>query len=85
MENKIRFSHTFDIPPMCDALIKMIGYNAKKKRGKQILDGTFVFLTGMPKYMQKVLDPLRKPRIVVTNQYSHCACGNNMRLLVVLC
>ena len=65
IENKKRFSHTFDTPPMCTALIDSIGYDAEKEGGKQILDGTFVSPLGTPKYMHTVLDPLSMPQLVV--------------------
>ena len=41
---------------MCAALIDMIGYDAEKEGGKQILEETFVSPLGAPKYMQKVLN-----------------------------
>ena len=65
IENKKRFSQTIDTPPMRTALIDRIGYDAEKEEGTQILVGTVFYLLGTPKYMQKVLDHLRKPRIVV--------------------
>ena len=37
----------------------------KKEGSKHILEGKFVFPIGTPKYMQKVLDHLRKPQSVV--------------------
>ena len=65
IENKKQFSQNFDTPPMCDALIDMIRYDAKKEGDTQILEGIFVSPMGTPKYMQKALDHLRKPQIVV--------------------
>ena len=50
---------------MCAALIDMIGYDAEKEGDTQILNGTFVSPLGTPKYMQKVLDHLRMPQLVV--------------------
>ena len=50
---------------MCEALIERIGYDAEKEGGKKILDVTFVAPLGTPKYMQKVLDHLRRPQIVL--------------------
>ena len=64
-ENVKQFSQTFDTPPMCASLIERIGYDAEKEGGRQILDGTFVSPLGTPKYIQKVLDHLRMPQIVV--------------------
>ena len=52
IDNKKRFSQTFDTPPMCAALIDRIGYDAEKEGGKQILDGTFVSPLGAHRYMQ---------------------------------
>ena len=50
---------------MCAALIDRIGYDVEKEGGKQILDGTIFFPLGTPKYIQKVLDHLRMPQLVV--------------------
>ena len=65
IENRKRLLQNFDTPPICDATIEMIGCDAEKEGGKQILDGTFPPPIGMLKYMQKVLDHLRKPQIMV--------------------
>ena len=46
IENKKRFSQTFDTPPMCDALLDGIGYDIEKEGGKHILEGTCCFLHG---------------------------------------
>ena len=50
---------------MCAALIDRIGYDVEKEGGTQILDGTIFFPLGTPKYIQKVLDHLRMPQLVV--------------------
>ena len=63
--NVKRFSQTIDTPSMCAALIERMGYDAEKEGGKQILDGTSVSPLGIPKYMQKFLDHLRRPQIVL--------------------
>ena len=63
MKNKRRVSQTFDTPPICNALITAIGYDVEKESERQILEGTFVSPTSTRKYMQKVLDHLRMPRI----------------------
>ena len=67
IENKRRFSQFFDTPPMCDALIAVIRYDAEKE-GEKILDWPFVSPIGTPKYMQNVLDHLHKPQIVVNRE-----------------
>ena len=58
MENQRRFPLTFDIPPMYTAFNAVIGYDAEKVDGRQILDGAFDSLTETPKY-------LRNPQIVI--------------------
>ena len=35
IENKRLFSQTFDTPPICDALIAVIKYDAEKEGGKK--------------------------------------------------
>ena len=65
IENKKRFSQTFDTPPLCAALIDKVGYDAENKMDKQILEGTFFSPLDTPQYMQKVLDRLRMPQLVV--------------------
>ena len=39
IENKKRFSQIFDTPPICDALIEMIGYDVENKEEKTSLMG----------------------------------------------
>ena len=51
IENKKRFSQTFDTPPMCAALIDRILYDTEKEGGKQMLEETFVSPLGTSKYM----------------------------------
>ena len=65
IENKKRFSQTFDTPPMCAVLIDRIRYDAEKKGGNQILEETFVSPLGTPKYMKKVIYHIRMPQLEV--------------------
>ena len=63
--NKRIFAHTFNTPPMRAALIAVIWYDTEKEGVQQILDGTFVFPTGPPKYMETVLDHWRRSQIEI--------------------
>ena len=49
---------------MQQCLVEVVGYNAEKEGGQQILEGIFEVPHNIPKYMTMVIDRLRMPQVV---------------------
>ena len=49
---------------MHHSLVDVVGYNAEKEGGRQILEGIFEIPQNTPKYMTMVIDRLRIPQVV---------------------
>ena len=68
MGNKRTF-YKLTIHHQCAALIVVIGYDAEKEGGRQILDGIFLFpLLEHLSICKKVLDHLRRLQIVINRR-----------------